>query len=150
LEKPVIIAGGARELQELRLAPEADPTLPTHRPRCLVLVESRSLRMLVRLILSLEGWDVTEQEDPARPSYQAVVADLDCFVWTCDRVQRVVRQAAITGMPVLALTCQEMTAQDRAALGSPHLLTKPFELTAFLQVLQSWQCRLPAPLPRTA
>ncbi len=112
-----------------------------HSRRCLVLAESTSLRYLIRQILSLEGWDATEQEEPARPSYQAVVADLDCFAWPDERVNGAVRRAVTNGLPVLALTGQDLNPQEYAAIGRPRLLMKPFELVAFLQVLQAWGTR---------
>ena len=115
------------------------PAYTTARPRCLVLAENTSLRLLVRMILSLEGWEAVEQEDSA---YQAVVADLDCFVWPGERVGLVVRQAMLAGLPVLALTGQDLTPQECAAIGNPPLLMKPFELASFVQVLHTWRLRL--------
>lgn len=114
------------------LASATNPVLP----RCLVLVENTSLRILVRLILTLEGWDVTEQEADL-PGCQALVADLDCFNWPADRVSGAVRDAVRSGLSVLAITGQELAPAERAALGCP-LLLKPFELPAFLGVLHSW------------
>jgi CheY-like chemotaxis protein len=130
-----------------RLSQEEAPTsglsmsaaYATARPRCLVLAENASLRLLVRMILSLEGWEAVEQEDSA---FQAVVADLDCFVWPGERVSRVVRQAMLAGLPVLALTGQDLNPQECAAIGSPPLLMKPFELASFIQVLHNWRLRL--------
>ncbi len=109
-------------------------------PRCRVLIENPNLRVLVRLILSLEGWDVTEDDDPALPSV-AVIADLDCFIWPADHVGQAVRHAAGAGLPVLALTGQDLTPGDRTALGNPSVLAKPFELPAFVGVLQDWSHR---------
>ena len=86
------------------------------KPCCRILIENTSLRLLVRLVLSLEGWDVSEDE--ARDDTCAVVADLDCFVWPEERVTGPVRRATADGKPVLA---------------------KPFELAAFVGVLQSWR-----------
>ncbi|MGI8588868.1 MAG: hypothetical protein ACR2M0_14460 [Chloroflexia bacterium] len=114
----------------------ASATSPTS-PRCLVLAENASLRILVRLILTLEGWDVTEQENDL-PDCQALVADLDCFNWPADRVSGAVRDAMRFGLPVLAITGQELAPAERADLGCP-LLLKPFELPAFLGVLHSWR-----------
>ncbi|HUS17557.1 MAG TPA: hypothetical protein VM536_21385 [Chloroflexia bacterium] len=123
-------------------APHAEPdparAAAPVRPCCLVLAESSSLRMLVSLILGLEGWDVSEQED-SPPTYQAVVADLDCFRGSADHVRRLVRQAGAHGVPVLVLTGQDLSPQERVALGSPALLPKPFELGAFVQVLNTWR-----------
>lgn len=111
-------------------------------PCCLVLAESTSLRFLIRQILSLEGWEATDQEEPGAPSYQAVVADLDCFRWPADQVSRAVQRAMCSGLPVLVLTGQDLSPAQYAALGRPRLLAKPFELTAFVQVLQSWRAHL--------
>ena len=115
------------------------PAYATARPRCLVLAENASLRLLVRMILSLEGWEAVEQEDSA---FQAVVADLDCFVWPGERVGLVVRQTMLAGLPVLALTGQDLTPQECATIGNPPLLMKPFELASFIQVLHTWRLRL--------
>ena len=130
-----------------RLSQEDSPTsglsmsssYATARPRCLVLAENASLRLLVRMILSLEGWEAIEQEDSA---FQAVVADLDCFVWPGERVALVVRQAMLAGLPVLALTGQDLNPQECAAIGNPPLLMKPFELASFIHVLHNWRLRL--------
>src|SRR4051812_5865557 len=111
-------------------------------PRCLVIAESSSLRLLIRQILSLEGWDVTDQEEPEPPSYQAVVADLDCFRWPPDHVSHAVQRATGRGLPVLALTGQDINPQQYVALGRPRLLAKPFELSAFVQVLHAWRTHL--------
>lgn len=112
------------------------------KPRCRVLIENPHLRVLVRLILSLEGWDVTEADDPALPSV-AVIADLDCFIWPADHVGQAVRHAAGAGLPVLALTGQDLSLGDRTALGNPRVLAKPFELPAFVGVLHDWSRRRP-------
>jgi len=111
-------------------------------PRCLVLAESTSLSYLIRQILSLEGWEATDQEEPCPPTYQAMVADLDCFRWPPDHVSHAVQRAVGSGLSVLALTGQDLNPQQYAALGRPRLLTKPFELSAFLQVLQTWRAHL--------
>jgi hypothetical protein len=110
------------------------------------LIENTSLRLLVRLVLSLEGWDVSEDE--ARDDTCAVVADLDCFVWPEERVAGPVRRATADGKPVLAITGQDLTLPQRTALGNPPVLAKPFELAAFVGVLQSW--RPPAAATLTA
>jgi len=140
LNDPLYMAHIPRRLTPRETAPATRPPAPgmPSRPRCLVVVESSSVRGLVRQILSLEGWEATEQEEAAPSSYQAVVADLDCFVWPGDRVIRTVQQAATSGLPVLALTGQDLNPQEYAAIGSPLLLTKPFELAHFIQVLHAW------------
>ncbi|HMA34696.1 MAG TPA: hypothetical protein VKY74_09470 [Chloroflexia bacterium] len=112
------------------------------RPRCLVLVESSSLRLLVRLILTLEGWDVAELEEAGPPTYQAVIADLDCFVWPGDRGRHAIDQAASYGLPALALTGQDLSRQECAAMGQPVVLLKPFDLATFVGVLHAWRPRL--------
>lgn len=117
---------------------QATPAAPDARPCCLVLAESTSLRFLIRQILSLEGWDVTEQEEAPHPSYQAVVADLDCFLWPPDLISQAVQRAVTMAVPVLALTGQDLNPDEYAAIGRPRLLMKPFELASFLQVLQTW------------
>lgn len=111
---------------------------PDLRPRCLVVAENHSLRVLVRHILSLEGWEATEQEEPTCPSYRAVVADLDCFVWPHDQVHHAIQRARAGGLPVLVLTGQDLNPQQYAALGRPLLMTKPFDLGAFVGVIHSW------------
>jgi hypothetical protein len=143
LNAPAYLAGAApRSPQQETLDSPVSGAVSHAYPRCLVLAESTSLRFLIRQILSLEGWEVTDQEEPQHPSYQAVVADLDCFRWPAEHVSRAVQRAVTDGLPVLALTGQDLNPQQYAALGRPRLLAKPFELNAFLQVLQSWRAHL--------
>jgi len=53
-------------------------------------------------------------------------------------VGQAVRHAAGAGLPVLALTGQDLSVGDRTALGNPCVLAKPFELPVFVGVLHDW------------
>jgi CheY-like chemotaxis protein len=115
----------------------AAPGQLREKPRVLVTDDDRMIRMLVRMLLEKEGYEVLEAENGAlaidmarreRPDLMLcdlMMPDMDGF----ETITRLRRDVALAALPVMVLTSETGQSVERRVLelGADDYLVKPFE-----------------------
>ena len=135
-----LVVNGVTSIDEINRVltdDDADRTRAKIKQKILIVDDDRMIRMLVKLLLEKEGYDVIEGENGLhaveisrreRPDLMVLdlmMPQLDGF----EALQRIRRDPTMTGLPVIVLTAESGPDTERRVLelGADDYLIKPFE-----------------------